>query len=997
MGIDGELQAKSDGAFGGFIDDPNAVSKMRANAISFEEPKIKRFDIADDVDVSKAVKKLCLKCRQPMKLEKGDYSCPNCDAAPIEKSGQPGALAIVDAFKHPNTPQAKAIFHQYNIDPKNIPPELRKAVDEEIEKASPEHYPGGPAKYYQDNPYEIPGKKKKKGYETEEQFQQKLARAEAKRAGLKKSIDAMNKMVDAEVSKAEVKHPLSEVAGQVGGGAVGTLAGGAIGGLPGAAVGALAGEHGGEAVAEKLSNFGSKKMAKADKTKQNKSKKTGLTPDEEYDLDREPDEQMITPDMGKMEKESEAEHLAAKDDKWMMKHPGKSKVKVLKETDSAAEAVKMMREREAKNIGDKTGVKKSSPILGSFKCKDCGKVKSYDGEKGFPKELKCNCGGRMEPTWKERSPQTGEIINKDFTVPQTKSKKEELKGVKHNQTKMKTTSFAISADSSLGKGLPQEMVSSLRKAIDGLTLMVIDEMQKAHQYSDNYLGTVDNTPEKIDGMKQQARLTGATQFRVRGRGSRKDLPENRDAYGNDKNKQDYPMDQNPKKVAIYRKEPQRKLSKDWDAAHEENYLFNLTHPDKHNKVFQELSEKLGREPTVQEHNAAFKAKHPGIKLDDDVAARFKQDYLGKSANAEPGAAAKEDAYWKNHKFELNPAKEKASMKVKKAVLLVSKQMGEGWMPMTDAELLRETGLNFIPELMKSIDDRPPLDWFQYSLGRASQFAEQPLEYISRTWYGDAAFEKAEKKQLIPGALLGAGAGSLFGHPLAGAALGAGAGGLLGTLKPNEKAEKEVETKNLKKDSLLGSVTGLPDAKDTANKQRSIMWGKSDDVAPWSKDEFESMTKQWQAVAAGALKDPKATGEGIKEAGKAIPNVKFSIGPGQTDSPSAPKMIKNKCLKLCKEIVAKENGSDSLDTLTHEQLGRAFIQSMYETMGDNTNLAQIGEFVAKAVAEPLDSDYQPNHTQINTQTPEDFGGQDDIVSGLNARTSDLKPSRKTNTG
>jgi len=397
---------------------------------------------------------------------------------------------------------------------------------------------------------------------------------------------------------------------------------------------------------------------------------------------------------------------------------------------------------------------------------------------------------------------------------------------------------------------------------------------------------------------------------------------------------------------------------------------------------------------------------------------------------------------KEEKCLVNPAKERAALRVRKAIILTDKQLGKSFEPVTDEILFKAFGSEeAIPDLMK--DDRMSQEFFVRGLERASLFDENPIIYVCKLWYGDAKFEKAAegKKQLIPGALLGGGIGSLLGHPLAGAAIGAGAGTLADKLLPkkDEKMEKD----------LVSDVAGTPSGKDvmsaaerSRDKAHEVAFGKSeDDIVPWTKAEFNDIIKKvfnegslpgaligggigslvghpvaGAAIGAGAgsiaadkLKEKKEVPESTESSetskslddiqkigpaglaaigavGEAAPKVGRGIStatPEEIDihvgkhpststrtptvekpqtlekSDGAPKMIKDKCVKLCKAIVKIENSSDDLSTLTDEQFSRALIQSMFD--------------IEKAVAEPIDSKYSPKERKPTT----DFGGESEV--------------------
>jgi hypothetical protein len=160
------------------------------------------------------------------------------------------------------------------------------------------------------------------------------------------------------------------------------------------------------------------------------------------------------------------------------------------------------------------------------------------------------------------------------------------------------------------------------------------------------------------------------------------------------------------------------------------------------------------------------------------------------------------------------------LKLKKAIALA-----EGYSPMTYVDLVKAFGTTEnIPDVMKEELYRPPASWFEVAIIKSSSLVEEPFGHAVSLWYGkdldisklnpalgaaiaedpegagkgvgeaargigqglnsatggkgiQSVLGKAEDdniEKLIGGGLLGAGVGSLLGHPIAGAAIGAGA-------------------------------------------------------------------------------------------------------------------------------------------------------------------------------------------------------------------------------
>jgi hypothetical protein len=94
---------------------------------------------------------------------------------------------------------------------------------------------------------------------------------------------------------------------------------------------------------------------------------------------------------------------------------------------------------------------------------------------------------------------------------------------------------------------------------------------------------------------------------------------------------------------------------------------------------------------------------------------------------------------------INPSKEKAALRVRKAIILSEQQLGKSFEPVDDITLVTAyKSWDAIPDLCKS--DRMPQEFFTHALERASMFEDKPLDFIGKIWYGDTAFEKMVKDE-----------------------------------------------------------------------------------------------------------------------------------------------------------------------------------------------------------------------------------------------------------
>ena len=174
---------------------------------------------------------------------------------------------------------------------------------------------------------------------------------------------------------------------------------------------------------------------------------------------------------------------------------------------------------------------------------------------------------------------------------------------------------------------------------------------------------------------------------------------------------------------------------------------------------------------------------------------------------------------KMQKCSVNPNKEKAALRVRKAMALVNKEA-----PMTDEHIAKAFGeFDAAPDILKEADGRPSGDWFEHAMGRASQCSDTPDEFVLKIWYGEGTFEKAKKaeteKKGILGAAGGAGIGAAIGH-VPGAIIGGGLGSLVGksedeVTKAWEEAEYIAKVSNVLGTAagagIGGAVAGVPGA------------------------------------------------------------------------------------------------------------------------------------------------------------------------------------------
>ncbi len=80
------------------------------------------------------------------------------------------------------------------------------------------------------------------------------------------------------------------------------------------------------------------------------------------------------------------------------------------------------------------------------------------------------------------------------------------------------------------------------------------------------------------------------------------------------------------------------------------------------------------------------------------------------------------------KSELDMAKSQASLRVEKAIFFLN-----GYEPMGD-DKVKKSFHGQIPELMSNIETRPPLDWWEKAIKKASVFTEDPVSYATNLWY-----------------------------------------------------------------------------------------------------------------------------------------------------------------------------------------------------------------------------------------------------------------------
>jgi len=430
----------------------------------------------------------------------------------------------------------------------------------------------------------------------------------------------------------------------------------------------------------------------------------------------------------------------------------------------------------------------------------------------------------------------------------------------------------------------------------------------------------------------------------------------------------------------------------------EDYELNLTYPNQHNKIHQELTSKLGRPPTSQERKNAFKIKHPNLKSEEEI-----QKGWPSSAMSQEQWRKHPDNPDNKYKAELkrerlvngpvNPAKEKAALRVRKAIILTDSQLGKAYEPIDDLTLVKAFGtIEAIPDLFKS--ERMPQEFFERAFERVSMFDEKPVEYIGKLWYGETTFEKG---------ILGAGIGALAGHALGGP-IGAAAGGMGGTaiedkVGKSKKSEKSMDealvpwTKSQYEDFMKGvlgagigglaggALAGPVGAAAGGMAGTAIEDKLQKPKKPVAPEPVQAMKK---AEGIEPHKDPEFT-QWVHQKRKQDPEFRSWFDSGAVtqrfketqDSytkKADPKMIKEKALKLCKMIAKSENGTEDLSTITSDQFNRALFQASYDIIG-----------IDKAVAEPIDSKYNPKERKPTF----DNGGESEIShSPTTANVSEL---------
>jgi hypothetical protein len=344
----------------------------------------------------------------------------------------------------------------------------------------------------------------------------------------------------------------------------------------------------------------------------------------------------------------------------------------------------------------------------------------------------------------------------------------------------------------------------------------------------------------------------------------------------------------------------------------------------------------------------------------------------------------------------------AELRLKKAITLV-----EGYSPMTYIDLVKAFGsTESIPDIMKEEILRPPTQWFETAIMKASEITDQPFTYAVKMWYGkgvgpalgaaagseaiahpekigtavegvgkvgpamssvsegaresfnpigNAAYHKVKQdlnmeksepvRKLIGGALLGGGIGSLVGHPLAGAAIGAG-GEEVGGKIMNSEDGNVMAGQNIHKligGGLLGAGIGSLLGHPLAGA----------------------------AIGAGGEE------MGSKLLGKSLDNIKKS---GDLENLDADR-IGNAVLEAIQEIMEE-------DTEIHKEDGgdvTNFVNMVKSMCSDGSSVSQ------KSVAEPISSKFSPKERKPKF----DNGGESEVSSdGTKINVNDLADKSKT---
>ncbi len=102
--------------------------------------------------------------------------------------------------------------------------------------------------------------------------------------------------------------------------------------------------------------------------------------------------------------------------------------------------------------------------------------------------------------------------------------------------------------------------------------------------------------------------------------------------------------------------------------------------------------------------------------------------LGGVAGGTIGSAFEKPKSSSTSSTESNISKSQAYLKVEKSISRM-----QGYSPMTNSEV-RKSFNGQIPEIMKDVKGRPPVDWWNKAISKSISFTDTPNEYAIRIWY-----------------------------------------------------------------------------------------------------------------------------------------------------------------------------------------------------------------------------------------------------------------------
>jgi len=135
------------------------------------------------------------------------------------------------------------------------------------------------------------------------------------------------------------------------------------------------------------------------------------------------------------------------------------------------------------------------------------------------------------------------------------------------------------------------------------------------------------------------------------------------------------------------------------------------------------------------HEKSTKAIFPGYgTTNSKISKQSEQD--AQSEFAPHGDYAEE-----HEKQKINPAKEKASIKIKKSITLNKMVLGQTQEVISDLELVKGFGsIAAIPEICKA--NPMTKEYFDYAITRTPLYSSEPFMEVCKIWYGNAELEKA---------------------------------------------------------------------------------------------------------------------------------------------------------------------------------------------------------------------------------------------------------------